>query len=78
LPGANLPTYDAQRLGIKVVGAELASQGKSYVLTGPDEMAYNDPGKDPGVKFTEKALSGIRNTLEVGPASATIFEIPVK
>jgi len=72
------PTYDAQRLGIKVVGAELASQGRSWVLTGPDEMAYNDPGKDPVVKFTEKALGGIRDTLEVAPASATIFEIPVK
>jgi len=72
------PTHDGQRLGIKVVGAELASQGKSWVLTGPDDLAYNDPGKDPVVKFTQRALSGIKNTLEVAPASATIFEIPVK
>jgi hypothetical protein len=60
------------------VGAELASHGKSWVLTGPDEMAYNEPGKDPVVKFTERALGGMRDTLEVAPASATIFKIPVR
>ena len=41
-------------------------------------MAYNDPGKEPVVKFTEKALSRIKDTLEVAPVSATIFRIPVK
>jgi hypothetical protein len=41
-------------------------------------MAYNDPGKEPSVKFTEKALSGINDRLEVAPVSATIFQIPVK
>jgi alpha-N-arabinofuranosidase len=72
------PTYDPQWLAIKIVGAQLASQGKSWILTSPDDMDFNDPGKDPIVKFTEKALSGIKDTLEVAPASATIFEIPVK
>ncbi len=72
------PTYETQRLAIRVTGAQLASQGKSWVLTSPDDMDFNDPGKEPVVKFTEKTVTGIRDTLEVAPASATIFEIPVK
>jgi hypothetical protein len=41
-------------------------------------MSYNDPGKDPVVKFTEKSFNNIGNTLEVAPVTATIFEIRVK
>lgn len=72
------PTFETQRLAFALAGASLASQGKAWVLTGPDDMAYNDPGKDPVVKFTEMAVNNIRNALEVAPATATIFEIPVK
>ncbi len=72
------PTYQTQRLSFKILGAQLQSRGKSWVLTGPDDMAYNDPGKDPIVRFTEQPVSGITDTLEVAPVTATIFEIPVK
>ena len=72
------PTYETCRLGFKVEGAQLARQAKSWVLTSPDDMDYNDPGKEPIVRFTEKALSEIEDTLTVAPASATIFEIRVK
>jgi alpha-L-arabinofuranosidase len=72
------PTFETQQLGLDVTGVRLASQGKSWVLTAPDDMAYNDPGKEPVVRFTEKAVSGIKNSLTVAPASATIFELAVK
>ena len=72
------PTWDVQQLGFKIVGAQPASQARSWVLTAPDDMAYNDPGQAPVVKFTEKTVNGIRDQLTVAPASATIFEIAVK
>lgn len=72
------PTYQTQRLAFKVAGAQLQPRGRSWILTGPDDMAYNDPGKDPIVKFTEHPVSGITDTLEVAPVTATIFEIPIK
>ena len=72
------PTFETCQLGFKVAGAQLASQGRSWVLTAPDDMAYNDPGKDLTVKYAEKAVSGIKDTLTVLPASATIFEFAVK
>ena len=39
------PTYETYHLEFKIVGARLASQGESWILTGPDDMAFNDPGK---------------------------------
>ncbi len=72
------PTYDTWNLGFKLVGAQLAAQGKSWILTGPDDMAFNDPGKEPMVRFAEKAVGGIKDSLAISPASATVFEIAVK
>ncbi len=72
------PTWEVRQLGFKIVGAQPASQARSWVLTAPDDMAYNDPGQAPVVRFTEKTVNGIRDQLTVAPASATIFEIAVK
>jgi hypothetical protein len=65
-------------LSPKLSGARLGDQGKAWVLAGPDKMSCNDPGKEPVVKFMERMVTGIRDTLEVAPVTATIFSIPVK
>jgi alpha-N-arabinofuranosidase len=72
------PTYETQRLVFRVEGAQLASQGTSWVLTAGDDMAYNEPGKAPAVRFTERRVTGVQETLELAPASATIFRIAVR
>ncbi len=72
------PTFETQRLAVRIAGAMHASQGRSWVLSGPDDMAYNDPGKPPVVTFTEKPVTNFTDTLEVAPVTATIFEIAVK
>jgi len=72
------PTYDTWNLGFRLVGAQPAERGNSWILAGPDDMAFNDPGKEPAVRFAERAVSGIKNQLPISPASATIFEITVK
>jgi hypothetical protein len=41
-------------------------------------MAFNDPGKDPVVKFTEAAVKNINDGLDIAPVTATIFEIEVE
>jgi len=72
------PTYETERLAFTVEGAKLDSQGESWVLTGPDDMAFNDPGKDPVVKFTRIPVPVVGNSLEVQPVSATIFVMRVR
>jgi alpha-N-arabinofuranosidase len=71
------PTYQSYQLTFKVVGARLESNGESWILTGPDDMAFNDPGKEPVVKFEGKPVKDIGDTLEISPVSATIFKIKV-
>jgi alpha-N-arabinofuranosidase len=72
------PTYETYQLAFKVAGARLDSRGESWILTAPDDMAYNDPGKEPAVKVSEKPLNDINDKLEITPVSATIFKIKVR
>jgi alpha-N-arabinofuranosidase len=72
------PTYESFELSFKVEGARLASRGTTWILSAPDDMDYNEPGKEPLVKFTEHALTSIGDSLKVAPASATNFRIPVR
>ncbi len=72
------PTFEPQRLAFRLDGARLASEGTKWVLTAPDDMAYNEPGKPPVVRFTESRVTGVQDAFEVPPASATIFRISVR
>jgi len=49
-----------------------------YMMQWSDDMAYNDPGKKPVVKFSEKPLKEINDQLEIAPVSATIFKFKVR
>jgi alpha-N-arabinofuranosidase len=72
------PTFEPQRLAFRVVGARVATEGKAWVLTAADDMAYNDPGRPPAVTFRETTQRRAADSLEVAPASATILQIAVQ
>lgn len=72
------PTFQSQRLVFRLDGARLATDGTKWVLTAADDMAYNEPGKPPVVRFVESRVTGFAEALEVPPASATIFRIVVR
>jgi len=72
------PTYERWNLEIKLVGARPAEQGQSWILAGPDDMAFNDPGREPVVRFMEQPVSRITDSLAVSAVSATIFKIALK
>jgi alpha-L-arabinofuranosidase len=76
------PTFEPQRLSFRAEfqggGTRLASDGTKWVLTAADDMTYNEPGKVPAVRFTESRATGVRDALELAPASATIFRIAVR
>lgn len=69
------PTFAPQRLAFRLDGAQLTSTGTKWVLTAADDMAYNEPGQPPVVRFTESPVTGVQDVLEVAPTSATIFRI---
>ena len=72
------PTFERQRLAFRIDGARLASDGTMWVLSAADDMAYNEPGLPPVVRFVESRVTGAREALEVAPASATIFRMAVR
>jgi alpha-N-arabinofuranosidase len=71
------PTTAKATLALKLGGATLASAGRAYVLTGPDPMACNVPGKAPQVTVVESAAM-LGDALEVAPMSATVFVFPAR
>ncbi len=73
------PTWEVQKLRFKLTGAQpVSTQATAWILSGPDDMAFNDPGKPPVVKFDERAVRGLADTFEVAPVTATIFQIRMK
>jgi len=72
------PTRSAQKLLMEISGANLAGTGRLWTIGGPDDMAYNEPGKKPQVTIEEKAVSGISGSLDVTPISISLFRLDVK
>ncbi len=56
----------------------LSGSGKRWVITGPDPMSYNEPGKKRQVDIVESAVGGVSNSLEVPPISVTLYRLEVK
>jgi len=72
------PTETAVKLPVEFKGVGLSGKGRLWCLTGPDRMAYNEPGKELRVRITEGELSGIPGELELPPISVSLYELPVK
>jgi alpha-N-arabinofuranosidase len=72
------PTKAEVELSLAFQGAAVASEGRLWRVTGPDEMAYNDPGKDPTVRIEESAVRSQSGKVKVAPLSATVFWFPVR
>jgi alpha-L-arabinofuranosidase len=62
------PTYQTQRLAFKVEGTRLATSATAWVLTAPDDMAYNEPGRPPAVRVADARAVSATEFLEAAPA----------
>ncbi|MFP4488151.1 MAG: alpha-L-arabinofuranosidase C-terminal domain-containing protein [Bacteroidales bacterium] len=72
------PTWDRQELKISVKNSFIDGESEKWSITGPDDMAYNEPGKEERV-----VISGPETVAEVKkavlePYSVSIFRIPLK
>jgi alpha-L-arabinofuranosidase len=72
------PTPEKLELPLKVAGAALADGGRRWQLTGDGPMAYNEPGKKPGVTVKESAVDGSADKLSLAPFSVTLYAFAVK
>jgi alpha-N-arabinofuranosidase len=72
------PTKTAQKLRLSFKGVRPPSTAKLRLLTGPDEMAHNVPGRPLAVTIEEKAGAPFGGTLTVPPVSVSLYEISVR
>ncbi|MBN2698427.1 MAG: hypothetical protein JXR52_06340 [Bacteroidales bacterium] len=67
------PTWEQQEFDMKIKGIETGSHVEIVALTGPDDMAYNEPGREESVIIEEPVYSIATGRYIVKPFSATLF-----
>ena len=72
------PTENEHKIPMDLTGAQLTGTGKLWEIAHTDPMAYNEPGKEPRVRITEKTVDGIASELEARPLSVSLYVLPVK
>ncbi|MBN1517352.1 alpha-L-arabinofuranosidase [Candidatus Sumerlaeota bacterium] len=70
--GAVNPLSTSVDLQLEIQGANLKSSGTCWILTGPDVMAYNEPGQPEKIGIMQEPASMENGKLTLPPLSATI------
>jgi len=71
------PLREKSILSFDIKGAALTGEGTLWLITGADEKAYNEPGKEPAVPITETAVKGVKQ-LDLPPISISLYRLSVK
>jgi alpha-N-arabinofuranosidase len=72
------PTWDNVEFPLSVTGNEASGDIEIWRVTAPNDMATNEPGREEVVKIVGPETAKFSSKLTVGPASITIFRIPIK
>ncbi len=71
-------THSEQTLSLSFKGMRISRTGRLWRISGDDEMAYNEPGKEPRVKIQEIDGAPFMSRLAVPPISISLFELELK
>lgn len=72
------PTTEGAKLKLDVRGGALGRAGTRYLITGPDPMACNVPGKDPAVKIAQTAVADFDPAaVALPPMSIVLYVLPI-
>ena len=72
------PTWEPVEFPLSIAGSITSSEAEIWSVTAPNDMSTNEPGREPVVVIEGPEPVTFTNKLKVGPASITIFRIPVK
>jgi alpha-N-arabinofuranosidase len=72
------PTWEPVEFPLSVSGSSVSSEAEVWNVTANDDMSTNEPGREPSVKIVGPEILKFSKKLKVGPASITIFRIPLK
>ena len=70
-------TWEAVEFPLSISGSSSSSEAEIWRIISADDMSTNEPGREPAVKITGPEALKFSNRLNVGPASITIFRIPL-
>ncbi len=71
------PTWETVQFPLSVSGADVAGSAEIWRVVAPDVMSTNEPGREPVVTISGPESLSFGGELSVGPASITIFRIPL-
>jgi len=69
------PTLEAHRLPVTLAGVQRTGGARRLVLTGPDPMAYNEPGGRTDVVTSEERLARFPSRLRLPPLSVSVYRV---
>jgi alpha-N-arabinofuranosidase len=69
------PTRETHRLPLSITGARFTGGGRMLLLSGPDPMAYNEPGGRTDIVQTETSVRRLPSRLSVPPLSLTLYRL---
>lgn len=71
------PTWQSVTFPVSVNGGTMGSTMEVSSIVAPDDMAHNEPGREEVIKIVTETGVAVPARFEAGPASITIFRIPV-
>jgi alpha-N-arabinofuranosidase len=73
------PTVFTYEIGLDIKDAQATGRGRLWQISGPDPMAYNEPGKPPKVTIEAWAFYvGDLSKLRVPSLSVCLYKLPVR
>ncbi len=72
------PGSEARDIPLTIRGVKLAGTGTCWQITGPDPMAYNEPGQPPRVQIQESPVEQWSDSLTLPPCSVTLWVLDVQ
>jgi alpha-N-arabinofuranosidase len=73
------PTREDLPLTLAFAGAKPSGAATLRLITGPDPMAYNEPGKEPKVRIERFPPAGpLKETIDVPAMSVMLLDVPVE
>src|SRR5208283_1269627 len=70
------PTEQAQSIDLVLKGSQLTGKGMSWVISGPDRMAHNDPGRPRVVDIRQEPYGG--SQLQVPALGVAVFQLSAR
>jgi len=72
------PTHQKYEVSLDPQGRRVSSSIESWLITGPDEGSFNDPGKPESVTLEEKGTNIDLSKLQISPLSVSLYALTLQ